>query len=134
MIQAKKLTCINRCWGDEVGRLKLRKIGFSTFYFSHIIINPLTDGRDSSVDLTLSKFETFYSQQVLYFHTFQPQDLSFNLIFPFSHKYESSLYIPSSLRVLENFRKFISQERSIRIVIKGAYCFYYKDLFEWQSS
>ena len=43
--------------------------------------------------------------------------------------YKSHLYkLRHREEVLENFRKFISQERHIRILIKGAHCFFFEDL------
>ena len=51
----------------------------------------------------------------------------------FDHKYESFRLISHHKKVLENFRKFISQEPHIGLLIWNSYCLYFKLLFTWQS-
>ena len=54
----------------------------------------------------------------------QLQFLFIRLITYISHLYK----LRHRKELLENFRKFISQERHIRILIKGAHCFFFEDL------
>ena len=94
-------------------------------------IGPNTVGRDSWVHFSLSNSEDFTTNKIQNVRkvNLRPLSLSFSrLIINMSHLFKWR----HRENVLENFSKFISQERNNGIWTWGVYSSYFKVLVEWQ--